>query len=311
MPIIDFPQPRRDRAVIIEAALNGANSKIRNPHIPTAPAEIIADAIACIDAGAAIIHTHNHDARLGGRAGADGYLDSWRDILRQRPGTLWYPTIAVPNGINSGHIHLDHVAALRAEVGMPMASIDPGSTNLAKAGPDGLPSGSSYVNSNDSIREAFLTCAELGVGPSLAIYEPGFLRTVLAWHRAGQLPRGSFVKLYFGGDWGLAASARGMTFGLPPTRLGLLAYLDMLDGTELPWSVSVWGGDLFATPVAQLALELGGHLHVGLEEFYDPERSPTNLELVQQAVGLATAVGRPLADGVQTRALLDLPGDAA
>ena len=29
----------------------------------------------------------------------------------------------------------------------------------------------------------------------------------------------------------------------------------MLEGTDLPWSVSVWGGDLLQTPVARLALE--------------------------------------------------------
>lgn len=304
------PQPRRDRAVIVEAALNGGGSKARSPHIPTTPAEIIDDAVRCLDAGAAIIHTHCHDVRLGGRAGADAYLDSWREILQQRPTALWYPTIALPDGFNAGHIHLGHVAELRRGVGMSMASIDPGSTNIARAADDGLPGGSAYVNSNDMIREAFDTCAELGVGPSLAIYEPTFLRTVLAWHRAGKLPRGSFVKLYFGGDWGMHATAPGMGFGLPPTRHALLAYLDMLDGTDLPWSVSVWGGDLFATPLAQLALELGGHLHVGLEEFYDPARFPTNEELVREAVALAGQVGRPLADVAETRAILDLPGGA-
>ncbi len=50
----------------------------------------------------------------------------------------------------------------------------------------------------------------------------------------------------------------------------------MLDGSGLPWSVSVWGGDLMQTPVARMAIELGGHIHVGLEEFFDPDRKPTN-----------------------------------
>ncbi len=291
--------------VIIEAALNGAGNKTRNPHIPTEPGEIIADAIACFDAGAAIVHTHCHDHKLTGAAGAEAYLASWRDILAQRPDVLWYPTIA--GAINSGRIDLTHVEALHRAVGMPMASIDPGCTNIGKPDENGLPVGTAYVNDYAMIRAAFITCDKLGVAPSLAIYEPGFLRTVLAYHRAGRLPRGSFVKLYFGGDWGLYASGRGVTFGLPPTRTALLAYLEMLEGSELPWSVSVWGGDLFATPVAQLALELGGHLHVGLEEFCDPQRSPANLELVQQAVALANEVGRPVATVEQTRALLNLP----
>jgi 3-keto-5-aminohexanoate cleavage enzyme len=44
--------------VIIEAAINGGNTKDRNPHTPTTPDEIAADALACIAAGAAIVHNH-------------------------------------------------------------------------------------------------------------------------------------------------------------------------------------------------------------------------------------------------------------
>ena len=75
----------------------------------------------------------------------------------------------------------------------------------------------------------------------------------------------------------------------------------------MPWSVSVWGGDLMATPVARLALELGGHLHVGLEEHFDPDRKPTNVELVDEAVALAGSVGRPVAGCAETVGLLGLP----
>jgi uncharacterized protein (DUF849 family) len=115
------------------------------------------------------------------------------------------------------------------------------------------------------------------------------------------------VKLYFGGDYGLFATRPGVSFGLPPTESALDAYLDMLEGTDLPWSVSVWGGDLLATPVARLALERGGHLHVGLEEHFDPERKPTNEELVREAAALVASVGRPLADGATTVQRLGLP----
>jgi uncharacterized protein (DUF849 family) len=106
------------------------------------------------------------------------------------------------------------------------------------------------------------------------------------------------------------ARARGVTFGLPPTEHALLAYLDMLEGTGLPWSVSVWGGDLMATPVARLALERGGHLHVGLEEHFDPVVKPTNVELVERAVELIEDVGRPVATTADAISLLDLPSPA-
>jgi uncharacterized protein (DUF849 family) len=81
----------------------------------------------------------------------------------------------------------------------------------------------------------------------------------------------------------------------------------MLEDTDLPWSVSVWGGDLMQTPVARLAVERGGHLHVGLEEHFDPDRKPTNAELVAQAAELCESAGRGVASFKDAAERLNLP----
>ncbi len=293
-----------EQPVLIEAAINGGTTKARNPNVPVTPHEIRSDAMRCFDAGATIVHAHNDDIRLTGMDAAARYLEAWAPLLAAHPDVLWYPTLSVAQGARA---KLEHVRLIGEQVPVRMAAVDPGSTNLGTPGADGLPEGNVYANSYADVREAFAMCEEHGWGPQLAIYEPGFLQCVLTYHRAGRLPAGSMVKLYFGGEWGMWARAQGVTFGLPPTANALLAYLDMLDGTGLPWSVSVWGGDLMATPVARLALERGGHLHVGLEEHYDPAHSPTNVELVEQAVGLAAEVGRPMASTEQAVELLGLP----
>ena len=54
-------------AVIIEVAINGATTKARNPHVPISEDEIVADAQACFDAGAAIVHHHIAGDRAHGR----------------------------------------------------------------------------------------------------------------------------------------------------------------------------------------------------------------------------------------------------
>ena len=185
--------------------------------------------------------------------------------------------------------------------------MDPGSTNLGRPGEDGLPIGVVYHNSYDDIRTSFDFCERRRLGPSLAIYEPGFMQTTLAYFKAGKLPRGAMVKFYFGGEHGMFGKGPGVTFGLPPTENALLAYLDMIEGTGLPWSVSVWGGDLLETPIARLALERGGHLHVGLEE-HSGVGKPTNEALVQEAAALAGEVGRPVATPAEAANLLNLPG---
>ena len=290
--------------VVLEVALNGLTGPEKNRHVPRTPAELRRDALACLDAGAAILHAHSPDMRATGEDAARDYLAAWAPLLAERPDLLWYPTLCQAQGMAA---MCGHWAPIARELTLRIGGFDPGSTNLGMPGADGLPSGVVYGVSYDDVRTAFALCERLGLGPSLGIYEPGALRTVLAWQRAGRLPRGTLVKLYFGGDYGLFATQPGVSFGLPPTARALDAYLELLEGSGLPWSVSAWGGDLMATPIAKLALERGGHLHVGIEEFYAPAREPTNLELVREAAALAAAVGRPLATPAEGAALRDLP----
>ena len=83
----------------------------------------------------------------------------------------------------------------------------------------------------------------------------------------------------------------------------------MLDGSGLPWSVAVVGGDLVASGLARLALERGGHLRVGLED-HAGARTPTNEELVREAATLVREVGRPVASCAEAAQILGVPPPA-
>ena len=156
------------------------------------------------------------------------------------------------------------------------------------------------------IARAFEICATQRLGPSLAIYEPGFLRTALAWWRAGRLPAGAMIKLYFGAERGLL----GAPFGLPPTVSALDVYLEMMAECDLPWAVSVVGGDVVESGIARAALKRGGHLHLGLE-FYGGPGAPTNAELVTRAVELCGQAKRPIATSREAGVILGLPRTAS
>jgi 3-keto-5-aminohexanoate cleavage enzyme len=281
--------------VIIEAAINGATSKDRNPNVPRSPEEIAADILASIDAGAAIIHNHIDLRGTSGEEAAARYLEAWRPVLEARPDALVYPTV---NFGADGH-NYDHIAPLAASGLLRMGLCDPGSMNMGRSH-DGVPSGGMvYSNSFDDITYQLELMNEHELGASLAIYEPGFLRCALAWQRAGRLPRGSLAKLYFSTELGLG----GIVFGLPPTEKALDAYLELLDGSGLEWAVSVSGGDLVDSGMADLGLARGGHLHLGLE-FYGGDRTPTNVELIDAAVARCEAHGRPVATPDEAAAIL-------
>ena len=140
------------------------------------------------------------------------------------------------------------------------------------------------------------------VGPSLAIYEPGFLRTAIMYWRAGRLPKGTMIKLYLSTEQGYM----GAPFGLPASRSGLEAYLEILGDCPVPWAVSVVGGDVVASGLAQHAIERGGHVHLGLE-FFAGDRTPTNAQLVTEAVALCQRLGVAVATPDGAAEILQLP----
>ncbi len=287
--------------VIIEASLNGGTPKSANPNVPRTPEEITADAIRCIDAGASMVHTHTDDPVIGGSGIHDPapYLEAWRPILEARPGTLLFPTAPVGQPVPVED-RFSHSAAL-AEAGvLAQAPVDPGSTNIGRTAEDGLPPDSDVVYSTNfrDARWMIERCRRLRIGISVSIFEPGFLRFILAYHHAGKLPPGVMIKLYFGTD--------PLLFGLPPTVASLEAYLQLLEGTSLPWLVSAFGDDVVRCGLAEAALQRGGHIQVGLEPFVG-NRQPTNLQLVEEAAALAARVGRPVATPTEARAILTIP----
>jgi len=293
---------RREKTpVILEVAVNGTTTKVRNPNVPRSPSEVAAEAIRMIEAGATIVHNHTDDPVFDGITAAhsaDPYIEAWSIVLERHPDVFLYPTMTgggPHTTIERRYGHLDKIAAAGC---LTMGIVDPGSVNLAPFGPDGAPAASDVVYINSSEDACFMveTCNRLGVPISFSIFDGSFMRATVGFIRAGRAPHGGIVKLYFGSEL--------LPMGLPATEPCLDAYLSMLgEDCPLPWSVAIPGGDILATPVARLALERGGHLRVGLEDYVGPER-PTNDELVARAVTLCREVGRPLATPAEARAIM-------
>jgi uncharacterized protein (DUF849 family) len=286
--------------VIIEAAVS--------PFRADAPVDdssgVIAEAIASIEAGAAIIH-HHHDARLEHDEAVAALIDVSRAVLDVQPDAVLYP------GILSGRSGAEHMAHLTpmAEAGvLGLAPVDPGAAVPYDLDDTGLPTGHGYVwNSFSTSKRVAASMLEHGVGLTIGVYEPVQLRWALAYEAAGKLPAGSMVKLYFGGSKSLFRLGEpAINFGLPPTPQALDMYLAMMqasEGSALPWSVGVMGDSLLDLPLARYALERGGHLRVGVEDLGAVDTT-TNVETVERAVSLAAEVGRSVATPSEARSIL-------
>ena len=292
--------------VILEVAVNGATPPERNPNVPRSSEEISGVAIRCIEAGACIVHTHISDMGVSPRRAADLYLEHFRPILAEFPDAILYPTIVFGVPVEE---RVAHLGMLAEACGLKMGICDPGSLNLSGSDESGIPAPVDFVytNSPRDTQYMFEVCERYRLGPGISIFEPGFLRYVLAYRAAGRLPRGANLRLYLGGE----SSYRGeghvdLLFGLPPRPSSIDIYLEMMAGASLVWSVAVLSGDVFENGVARHALERGGHLRVGLEDYAGPG-VPSNEEMVEQAVKLVREVGRPLATPAEAAEILDLP----
>src|SRR6476619_6850646 len=82
-----------DQPVMIEVALNGVTSRRRNPNVPATVEEHAKDALACIDAGATIIHTHAPNLVVGAEEAAEPYATAFRPVVERHPGIVCYATV--------------------------------------------------------------------------------------------------------------------------------------------------------------------------------------------------------------------------
>ena len=308
--------------IVLEVALNGVTKKAQNSAAPETHAEIAADALACFGEGAAIVHTHTTRPSPTPQAFAEDYLGAYRRVLAAKPDAILYPTVGF--GID-GTARYDHVAHLAEAGAIRQAVLDPGSVNLGASGADGWPAPMDFVyaNSPNDVRHMAELCRKHGLGPSIAIFEPGWLRVILAMQRAGTLPPGALVKLYFAAGGYLQAERSGArseakpsevnaaagepSFSTPPIPEAFEMYMAMLRGSGLSWAVAVLGGGIFDTPIAELAVQRGGHLRVGLE---DHAGAKSNVDEVRKAKALCEKHGRRLATCAEAEALLGIPGRA-
>ncbi|HZP46344.1 MAG TPA: 3-keto-5-aminohexanoate cleavage protein [Candidatus Binataceae bacterium] len=285
--------------VIIEAAINGNASKKLNPHIGYSPEEIANDAIATCRAGASIIHFHVRDPETGKWVqDVPYYAEVYRRSRAACQALLWptFPFGDDPAKRFSHFVELSKDPATKPDLGAgDMASVnlvgyDPATKKIQ--GEETV-----YQNSYATIRYFLTMSRELGLRPTMQIFDPSGIRAALIFLDQGILTEPLLFKFYFGGPE--------LPFGLPPSLRSIEAYLDMLKGVRVNWFAATLGGDNL--PMVPLIVSLGGHVRIGLEDYqYAREGRFSNPQLAERAAAMIRAMGHEVATPEQTRQILEL-----
>ena len=271
--------------VIITAAITGSRM-LRDvaPYIPLTPEEITCSAIECWRAGAAVVHIHVRDPQTGlGSQDVELFRRVVAPLREQTDLVLSLTTSGIP-GRNLAAAERLAPLALKPE----LASFDAGSINLG---------GAAFINDPPFLDEAARLMKEAGVKPEIEIFDLGMMITALRMAREGKLDHPLHFQFVLGTPW-----------GAPATPKSLLHIHDHLP-PQATWSnIGIGAGQL---PMAMLALIMGGHIRVGMEDgiyLRRGELARSNAQLVERVVRLAREYERPPASPAEAREILGLNG---
>ena len=269
--------------LIITAGLTGSRiGKERTPHIPVTPAQIAQSGIQAWRAGASVLHVHVRDPKTGLGTQDVGVFKEVVDRLRaETDAVLCLTTSGIP-GRNLPIKERLAPLSLRPE----LASFDAGSINT-EAGV--------FLNPPEFLEALAAAASEHGVKLELVCFDLGMVVASLRYHERGLLP----APLHF-------QFVLGTAYGMPATAASLLHAAGMIP-RDATWSVI--GVGKAQLPMAALAMAMGGHARVGLEDniyYRKGELATSNAQLVERAVRLANEMGRAVASPQDARRLLGL-----
>ncbi len=270
--------------LIITVAPVGAELTLRDtPHLPHTPQLLGETASRCREAGASIIHVHCRTD--------DG--DNTQEVVRfgaaleaiRVAGDL---IVQFTTGGAIGMTPEQRAAPLllRPE----MATLTCGTVNFG----DDI-----FENSFPVMRAILGEMKKHGVKPELEIFDAGHISNAKRLVEEGHLAFPQHFDFVLGVKGALDASVEHL--------------VDLV--RELPegctWSVA--GIGRMQLPLAAVAVAMGGHVRVGLEDniYYERGRLATNEELVARVARIAAELGRPVASPTAAREILGLPAMTA
>ena len=300
------------RKVIITCAVTGAiHTPSMSPYLPITPDQIVDDALAAADAGAAILHLHARDPETGKPDQTPEAFAHFLPRIRQQ-------TNAVIN-LTTGASPFMSVAerAKPAEIFRPeIASLNMGSMNFGLFPLLGrykefrfawerehLENSRDLVfrNSFKDIEYILATCGKNGTRFEFECYDIGHLYNLKHFLDRGLVQPPLFVQSVFGILGGIGTHAEDVAH--------MKRTADRLFGNAYRWSVL--GAGAAQMRIAAMAAGMGGNVRVGLEDslWAGPKTlAKSSAEQVRMVRGIIERLGLGIATPNEAREMLTLKG---
>jgi len=301
------------KKVILTAAITGAATfPSQSPYIPITPRQIADEAVAAWKAGAAVVHIHARNPE-DGRPSAS--LDLYREIvtsIKSRCNVI----ICITTGAGAG-MTIDERTTTVSTFKPELASLNMGSMNFSmhpllnkikewkfewekpyvEATRDFI-----FPNTFASLERITTVMNQNGTKPELEIYDISHLYNTQYLVQEGFLQYPLHMQFVLGVMGGAQATAHEMVH--------LKNTADRLFGNRYTWSV-IGTGWPHEFRMGAVALTLGGHVRVGLEDnllISRTELAKSNAQLVEKMVRICEDLGKEVADSEEAREILQLKG---
>ncbi len=272
--------------LILTAAITGAETSRKDqPNLPITPEEQAADALACYEAGARVIHLHVRDDAGQPTQNIGRFSAALQAIRASAPDVI----IQISTGGAVGEAFEKRLAPL--ELKPDMGTLNAGTLNFGDE---------VFINHPSDIVRLAEAFKLYGVVPEIEVYESGMVDYVAKLVKKGVITHTPLhVQFVLGVPGGMNGS--------PKNVLYMMDHLKEQIPTAT-WAVA--GIGRVHIPASLTALVNGGHIRVGFEDnifYHKGVVAASNAQLVARIARIAHEIGRPLATPAQAREILGLP----
>jgi len=269
--------------IIITVGITGSRiTRQQTPYIPLTPEEIAESGIEAWKAGASILHIHVRDPKTG--LGAQDY-SIFKEVVDRIRGETDAILCLTTSGIPGRNLQFDE-RLVPLSLSPELVSFDAGSINMRE---------NVFLNPPEFLEMLARETLVRGIKPELEVFEVGMVEICNRFLEKGLLK----PPLHF-------QFVLGVLGGMPATAKSLLHLSEILPQGST-WSViGIGPGQL---PMAMMALAMGGHVRVGLEDniYYSKGvLAKNNAQLVERVVRIAREFGRDIATSQESRKILSL-----